>query len=225
MLCPNGSGAYYVGEVTSNYKYIPERSLPHCRDVQWYPNLIDREEMSQALKNSAGSAGTVSNITKHVTEIENLLSGNVPPPLIASDPDVEDPAIFALETHLEDFLVHNWSSTELGRNYNIFEEDGELVGQQFPSDTGQIDILAISKDKKELLVIELKKGRASDVVVGQIQRYMGYIIDELAEPEQSVRGIIIALEDNLRLRRALSVARNIDFYCYHVNFKLEKGQE
>jgi len=39
-----------------------------------------------------------------------------------------------------------------------------------------IDILAVSKDQKELLVVELKKGRASDVVVGQIQRYMGFRI-------------------------------------------------
>ena len=40
------------------------------------------------------------------------------------------------------------------------------------SDTGPIDILAISKDKKTLLVVELKKGRVSDNVVGQIQRYI-----------------------------------------------------
>ena len=56
-----------------------------------------------------------------------------------------------------------------------------MVGQQYPTDTGYIDILAVSKDNKELLVIELKKGRASDVVVGQIQRYMGYILEEIAE--------------------------------------------
>jgi hypothetical protein len=47
-----------------------------------------------------------------------------------------------------------------------------------------IDILAISKDKTELLVVELKKGRASDMVVGQIQRYMGYVLEELAETNQ-----------------------------------------
>ena len=34
-------------------------------------------------------------------------------------------------------------------------EEGETVGQQYQSDTGPIDILAVSKDKKELLVIEL----------------------------------------------------------------------
>lgn len=71
-------------------------------------------------------------------------------------------------------------------------------------------------------MVELKKGRISDVVVGQIQRYMGYVTDELAEKGQTVRGVIIALEDDLRLRRALSVAPNIDFMTYEVKFRLTK---
>jgi len=32
--------------------------------------------------------------------------------------------------------------------YDIFQEDGELVGQQYQTDTGAIDILAQGKDKK-----------------------------------------------------------------------------
>jgi restriction system protein len=51
---------------------------------------------------------------------------------------------------------------------------------------------------------------------------MGYVKDELAEPIQQVQGIIIALEDDLKLRRALSVTNNIDFYRYSVSFKLIK---
>ena len=82
-----------------------------------------------------------------------------PATLISTDETVEDPSVFALEKHLEDFLVQNWKQTELGKDYDIYEEDGELVGQQYPSDTAPIDILAISKDKKSLLVVELKKGR------------------------------------------------------------------
>ena len=70
----------------------------------------------------------------------------------------------------------------------------------------------------------LQKGRASDVVMGQIQRYMGYVVGELAEEGQSVKGVIIALEDDLRIRRALKVANNIDFYRYEVSFKLNKEQ-
>ncbi len=223
VLCPNGKGAYYAGEVISEYRYEPKGILPHRRDVKWYPKSIAREGMSEGLRNSTGSAGTVSNISKHAAEIESLLTGIVPPVLVARDPDVEDPAVFALEAHLEDFLVKNWTATELGKNFSIYEEDGETLGQQYPTDTGSIDILAVSKDRKTLLVIELKKGRASDVVVGQTLRYMGYVQEELAEPGQSVRGVIIALEDDPRLKRAIAIVPSIEFYKYTVSFKLMKG--
>ena len=64
--------------------------------------------------------------------------------------------------------MQNWKSTELGKHYNIYEEDGEIVGQQYPSDTGPIDILAISsKDKKELLVVELKKEELAMLWLGK----------------------------------------------------------
>ena len=101
-----------------------------------------------------------------------------------------------MEKHLDDFLVENWTQTELGGQYDIFEEDGERVGQQFPTDTGPIHILPISKDKRTLLVVELKKGRASDAVVGQCLRYMGYVKEELLDGDQEVRGVVVAREDD-----------------------------
>ena len=223
ILCPDGQGNYYVGEVESDYYYKPEEILPHRRAVRWYPVVIERSAMSQELQNSAGSIGTVSDISKYAVEIESLIGGKKPPTLISTDTTVEDPSVFALEKHLEEFLVQNWHHTELGKDYKIYEEDGELVGQQYPSDTGPIDILAISEDRKTLLVVELKKGRVSDNVVGQIQRYMGYVKDELAEDGQQVKGVIIGLEDDIRIKRALSVTNNIDFYRYKVSFKLFKG--
>jgi restriction system protein len=222
VLCPDGSGTYRVGEALGDYEYAPAGVLPHRRPVQWLSQGIERSAMSDALKNSSGSIGTVSNISQYCEELEKLIGGGALPTLIATDPTVEDPAAFALETHLEDFLVENWAQTELGRDYDIIEEDGEKIGQQYPTDAGPIDILAIRKDKKELLVVELKKGRASDSVVGQVLRYMGYVLQELAEEDQAVRGVIIALEDDKRLRWALAAVSNIAFYRYQINFKLFK---
>jgi restriction system protein len=71
--------------------------------------------------------------------------------------------------------------------------------------------------------VELKKGRASDVVVGQTLRYMSFVKDELAEKGQFVLGVIIAHEDDQRIRRALSMTSGISFYKYQVSFKLVKG--
>lgn len=222
ILCPNGQGNYFAGEIVSNYEYHKDQILPHRRSVRWFSRTISRDEMSESLRNSTGAIGTVSNISRYAEEIEIFISGSRPPTIIATDETVEDPSVFAIEKHLEDFLVQNWHHTELGKHYDIYEEDGEMVGQQYPSDTGPIDILAISKDKKEILVVELKKGRVSDIVVGQVQRYMGYAKEELAEDNQSVRGVIIAFEDDVKIRRALSVAPNIDFYTYKIYFNLEK---
>ena len=222
VLCPNGTGSYYIGEVVDNYAFHLNGVLPHRRTVKWYPNTIERSAMSETLRNSTGSIGTVSDITRYAEEIETLIGGTKPPVIFSNDETIEDITEFALEKHLEDFLVKNWKQTELGKHYDIYEEGGELVGKQYPTDTGPIDILAISKDKKTILVVELKKGRASDNVVGQVQRYMGFALETLAEKNQQVKGVIIALEDDLRIKRALSVTNNIEFYRYKINFKLFK---
>lgn len=222
VLCPDGAGSYHVGEVSGDYYYTSGEVLPHRRPVHWLSNTISRTDMSDALKNATGAIGTVSTITQYETEIEKLIGGIAEHTLVSTDATVEDPSAFALEKHLEDFLVQNWVQTDLGKEYDIFEEDGEKVGQQYPTDTGPMDILAIKKDKTELLVVELKKGRASDAVVGQTLRYMGYAAQELAEPYQKVRGVIIALEDDQRIRRALVVTPNIEFFRYQISFKLLK---
>ncbi len=214
VLCPDGRAHYHVGEVNGDYTYHSGGVWPpHRRSVRWFDQTIDRADMSQALKGSTGVGGTVSNITRHRDEIEKLIS---------TDETVQDTSSFPMEKHLESFLVRNWAQTDLAGEYDIYEVDGECVGQQYPTDTGRMDILAISKDKKTLLVLELKKGRASDAVVGQLLRYMGYVKEELAEDDQNVKGVIIAMEDDQRIQRALAMTPNIDFYRYQISFKLIK---
>jgi restriction system protein len=149
VLCPNGKGEYLVGEVTTEYEYHKGEILPHRRGVRWFPGVIERSAMSIELQHSTGAIGTVSNITKYADEIESLISGKRPAAIITTDETIEDPSIFAMEKHLEDFLIQNWHHADLGKKYDIFK-DGDLFGQQYQTDTGPIDILAISKDKKEL---------------------------------------------------------------------------
>jgi restriction system protein len=220
VLCPDGAGSYRVGEAIGGYQYVAGGALPHRRPVRWLEKEIPRSAMSENLRRSTGAIGTVSNITQYAAEIERLLGGQTETTAVPLDASIEDAASFMMEKHLESFLVENWSHTELGKAYDIYEEDGELVGQQYQTDTGPIDVLAISKDRKRLLVVELKKGRASDAVVGQVARYMGFVKEELAEEDQTVEGVIIALDEDQRVRRALLVFPGVRFYRYQISFKL-----
>lgn len=215
VVCPNGRGVLYFGEVIGDYSYHPENILQHRRAVKWFPSTLRRANISALMKESLKVKSTSIMITQHGEEIEKYIRDYEAPP----------PPIVSTEKLLEDFLVENWKQTELGKLYDILEEDGEIVGQQYPTKTGPIDILAISKDKKELLVVELKKGRASDKVVGQIQRYMGFVHEKVAGKDQLVRGIIIASEDDKRIRSALRVTKNIEFYRYHVSIKLIRDSD
>jgi Endonuclease NucS C-terminal domain len=226
VLCLDGAGSYRVAEVLGDYYYAGGQILPHRRKVSWLDATIARSAMSEALQNSTGSIGTVSEISDYHDEIERLLgdaSATSHPPIVSGDPDIEDPVAFAMEKHLEAFLVVNWNQTILSKDFTIYEEDGEPVGQQYATDAGPIDILAISKDKKRLLVVELKRGRVSDVVVGQVLRYMGFVKEQIAENDQSVEGVIIAHEDDQKLRWALLSVPSISFYRYQIGFKLVKG--
>ena len=222
IVTPVGDGNFRFGEVVGLYQYAMGEILFHRRQVIWSSLKINKQDFSEELRRSIGSIGTVSELTQHAGEIEKFLSGIEFQGSSQFDSSVEEPSVFVLEKYLEEFLVANWESTELGKNYNIYQDENG-TGQQYQTDSGRIDILAVSKDGKELLVVELKKGRASDVVVGQITRYMGYVTTELAGSGQKVCGVIIALEDDQKLRYSLVIVPSVSFYKYEVNFKLMKG--
>jgi len=105
------------------------------------------------------------------------------------------------------------------------EEDGDIVGQQFQTSIGRIDILAQRKDGKGWLVIELKKGRSGDQVVGQLLRYIGWIKKEKAQEKDEVRGLIIVGDKTDKLKYAIETVKNIDLMVYSVNFELHKGDK
>ncbi len=132
----------------------------------------------------------------------------------------EQKSSFLFEKHLEDFLVSNWTRTPLAREFEIYQKDGNVVGQQFRTNTGPIDILGQRKDKSDFLVVELKRDRASDVVVGQTLRYMGWVKEHLCTQEQNVTGCIIAQRKDEKLDYALAQVNTIQFMRFEVDFRL-----
>ncbi len=86
-------------------------------------------------------------------------------------------------------------------NPNVLEDDLEVVGRQFPTAVGFIDILC--RDKNEsFVVVELKKGAGSFEVVGQIQKYMAWVHENLAGTKQ-VRGMIVVSTHDEQLEYAI----------------------
>ncbi|PIY71771.1 hypothetical protein COY87_04440 [Candidatus Roizmanbacteria bacterium CG_4_10_14_0_8_um_filter_33_9] len=134
---------------------------------------------------------------------------------------VVDLANFGMESHLEDFLIANWNKTIFGKKYELIYDEGDLTSQQYQTAVGPIDILAEAKNGEEFLVIELKKGRTSDAVVGQILRYIAWVRENIANGK-TVNGAVVVLELDDKLKYALKELKNITLYTYQVNFKLMK---
>lgn len=128
---------------------------------------------------------------------------------------------FALEKHLEEFIYHNWSHIDFGRPLALFRDGSGRDGRQWHTgQIGSIDFLCQDETDGSFTVIELKKGRPTDRVIGQLQRYMGWVSENLSDAAE-VRGIIIspAISD-LHLQYALRATKNIEWKCYEFTFRL-----
>ncbi|HCC67929.1 TPA: hypothetical protein DEP90_01790, partial [Patescibacteria group bacterium] len=142
--------------------------------------------------------------------------------VIEKDIDEDFSQKFYLERYLEEFLVSNWENINLEDGLEIFEDDDGNFGQQYyTSDVGYIDILARDKNGN-FVVIELKKGRKNDEVVGQVLRYMGWVKNHLAKNNENVRGLIIVGEKDPKLEYALEMVKDkVSLKLYSINFKLK----
>jgi restriction system protein len=170
--------------------------------------------------------GHTTNIKVYWHSGDQIITEPIEAEVVEIDQDpgkVEFAVEFALEKHLEDFLVRNWEQTELGKKYELLEQDGDVVSLQYRTDIGIIDLLVRDKETKQFAVIELKKGQTSDDTVGQVARYMGWVRKELADGHV-VNGIIIAQAKDLRLQYALLTVPNIELFVYKVSFALERAE-
>jgi hypothetical protein len=151
----------------------------------------------------------------------NVIVGIEPDQIITEDDIANEEMAYALEKHLEDFIVENWSKIEFGEKLELYIDKNGNSGQQYyTEEVGYIDLLA--KDKNgNFVVIELKKGRRDDEVVGQVLRYMGWVRMNLCKNSESVRGLIIVGERNPKLKYALTeTGNNISAMVYQVKFQL-----
>jgi hypothetical protein len=130
------------------------------------------------------------------------------------------PLEFALEAFLEQFLLTNWGSIDWGRPLELWESETGELGHQLATPVGRLDFLCRDLATDALVVVELKRGRPSDRVVGQAARYMGWVRAHLANENQSVEGLIVAHEQDLQLAYAVTAVPNLSLLTYSVDFTL-----
>ena len=125
---------------------------------------------------------------------------------------------FAYENDLKNFLASN---LHVIRPSLIVYQDGDINGVEFPVGSRRVDILAV-EDDRDFVVIELKVSKGYDRAIGQLLRYMGWIEQNLAEPGQKVKGMIIAraISDDLRL--ASSRIQDVELFEYELSISLRK---
>jgi hypothetical protein len=128
---------------------------------------------------------------------------------------------FAYEEDLRHYLAKNLSKLESG--LRVYEEEG-ITGIQFPVGGRFIDILATDA-KGGLVVIELKVSRGYDKVVGQLLRYVAWIKKNLAEPNQNVRGVIVARGISEDLLLACSMVPGMELFEYELSLSLKRVDE
>ena len=209
-----------VGKVTGPAIYAPGRNQqvehPGFLDVAW-----QAEPRNKSFPSIVFAMHTLAEFSEE--QFRSIVEGSGPP--IAppeTEPEVEDPSEFVLEKYLEDFIVSNFDTIFKGR-LRVFEDSDGNEGQQYATEIGPIDILAIEEKTKTFVVIELKKGRPSDRVVGQVLRYMGWVKRNLCGSGQTVRGLVICRDHDLKLTYALEMTNNIDVRYYSMSFRLREN--
>ena len=125
---------------------------------------------------------------------------------------------FAYENDLKNFLARN---LQIIRPSIAVYEDGDIRGVEFPVGGRFIDILAV-ENKEDLIVIELKVSKGYDRAIGQLLRYMAWIKKNLAEPNQKVKGMIVARTVSEDLRLAVSVVNDVELFEYQLSISLNK---
>ena len=125
---------------------------------------------------------------------------------------------FAYEKDLKNFLAKN---LHVIRPSLAVYEDGDIRGVEYPVGGRFIDILAV-ENEQDLVVIELKVSKGYDRTLGQLLRYMAWIKKNLADPNQRVKGMIIARTVSEDLRLAVSIVNDVELFEYQLSISLNQ---
>ena len=128
------------------------------------------------------------------------------------------------ERVIEEYLEHGLKHLETG--LELATVDGKK-GRQFSTRAGPVDLLALDRNRR-YVVIELKKGRASDKVVGQLLRYIQALTEEYGW--RRMRGFVVTEKVDNKLRLSWNGLKSDspnrkDWKLYRADFKINFSPE
>lgn len=148
------------------------------------------------------------NLEKY-TSVNNLIWFATREQREGPDDALESYASISLEKDLRDYLAVNPNRIERGLR---------LVEKEFDTkEVGKIDLLLTDKKGYDVIV-ELKKERKSDDVVGQLSRYVGWAMKNRGK---KVRGIVVVSDPDKRLEYSILPFKGmIKIKYYRVKFEI-----
>jgi hypothetical protein len=129
------------------------------------------------------------------------------PPNQPSELTRRPPLITISEQNLQEFVAQDVTKIEPGLR---------LVKRELATPAGRLDLLC-QDELGNYVVVELKKTKGTDQVMGQILRYMGWVAEEY--PQKKVRGIVIVSKKDEALRFALKAVSNVDAKEFNLDIK------
>lgn len=194
----------WLDDYASNGVYIDFASAKEFLAWMGDPSMRPDKHTALDIYTGRGDVEAAAKIKKSLgaspTEVRNFRK------MLISEKTLED----AIETNFDQFSRH------IGRKL-------KLIGRQYATTVGPIDLLAEDRETKEFVVIELKKGRSADKVFGQLSRYMGWVRKNLAKGGD-VSGIIVGsmIDDKLRAARDAHPATNVDLVEYESRISVRR---
>jgi restriction system protein len=212
-----------VGKVTQEGFYepgknpnlaSPDNAHPHFLGIEW-----SDQPRGKVFDEIVFPMHTIYEIGEE--QYRSLVEGSVADLPITSGETIENQYEFVLEKYLEEFIVSNFDAI-FNKKLRIYVDAEGNNGQQYSisKDIGTIDILAVEQASNSFIVIELKRGRSSDRVVGQVLRYMGWVKQNLCTDGQAVRGLIVCRDPDIKLSYALTMVQDVEVKYYSVSFAL-----
>ncbi len=125
---------------------------------------------------------------------------------------------------LEDWLEGCIERKELlfGRRLRIYEDENGYGRQYYVAGAGRIDVLCVDEDTRELCVLAVHNGRASERALLAIWQQIAAVRKGLAKRWQKIRGFIICAEANETLRTSVKTIKHEAVELYEYRFMLQK---